>query len=189
MQIGLAHKGKSISEAHKQAITDKLSGGSSPKAKAICMVHKDSPQQVHRFLSVKSASDTLCIGYQALRSQAQSMFRTGVSSEPNRQGWICLTEMDAERPEDAVRESIERVSTRSKTTPRAKGASHAKSRSIRLESTSGEIRIFDSILGAAAFIGISEATLRYHEKRVQTLRKDSNFIQKSWKVKYIEVVG
>lgn len=187
-QIGLVHKGKTISAAHKQAITDKLNGGNSPRAKSICLVHKDSPQQVHRFPCVKNASDSLGIEYQALRGQAQRMFKIGISSEPNRQGWICLTEQDAERPVEAVKESIERLASRMKAIPRSRGGSHAKSRSIHLESASGEIRVFDTILSAAEFIGIHEATLRYHEKRVQTLQKDSNFIQKKWKVKHVEAV-
>lgn len=186
-QIGLVHKGKTLSDAHKAAFTAKMSGEDNPKAKSICLVHTDTPSFVYRFPCVKTASDELGIAYQALRSQAQRMFRTGVSSEPNRQGWICLTELDAESPEEAVKKSIERVTTRIKVMPRAKGAAHAKSRSVHLESTEGEIRVFDSILSAAACIGINEATLRYHEKRVQHLQKDSNFIKKSWKVKYIKV--
>ena len=186
-RIGAAHKGKILSAEHRQAITDKNSGANNVRAKPICLVHKDTPSNVHRFPCVKLAADTLGVGYQALRSQAQSMFRTGTSSEPNRQGWICLTEQDAERPVEAVQESLGRVNTRIKAIPKAKGAAHAKSRSIHLENSTGEIQEFGSILSAAAVIGINEATLRYHEKRALTLQKDSNYIN-GWKVKYMKVL-
>ena len=110
--IGAAHKGKTISEAHRQAISEKNSGANSPKAKEICLVHMDNPGKVHSFPSIKIAAESLGIPYNTLRSQAQRTLKNNKSSEPSRSGWLCLTEEDAKNSVIAVQKSIEERSLR-----------------------------------------------------------------------------
>jgi hypothetical protein len=104
--IGNAHRGKVISEAHRQAISDKISGKDSPKAKEIFMVHKDDPSKLYHYPCVRVAADALGIGYNTLRGQAQRVFKTGESSESSRRGWIILTELDAQDPITSIKTSI-----------------------------------------------------------------------------------
>lgn len=104
--IGNFHRGKTISEAHRKAISEKLSGSDSPKAKAIHLVHVDKPDQVHSFPCIKTAADSLGIAYQALRSVAQRTLKYNRTSEPSRKGWICLSEDDVHDPVSAVNTSI-----------------------------------------------------------------------------------
>jgi group I intron endonuclease len=104
--IGDFHRGKVISESHKKAITEKMSGGNSPMAKEIHFVHKDFPDQVHTFPCIKTAADTLNIPYNALRSLAQRTLRNNKTSEPSRSGWICLASKDVNTPVDAVNTTI-----------------------------------------------------------------------------------
>lgn len=104
--IGLVHRGKTISEAHRRAITEKNSGENSTKAKEVFLVHRDKPQQVHRFLCIKVAADSLGIPYNTLRSQAQRTLKNDQTSEPSRTGWIVLSQQDAQDSVRAVKHSI-----------------------------------------------------------------------------------
>lgn len=100
--IGAAHKGKTISEAHRQAAREKNSREKSPLAKEICLAHKDKPEIVHKFPCIKSAAEALEIPYNTLRSQAQRTLKNNESSEPSRNGWICLSRADAENSVAAI---------------------------------------------------------------------------------------
>ena len=80
--IGSFHKGKSITNAHKKCISEKLSGGKSPVAKSITLYHKSNPTVPRTFDCIKTASTELGIGYSALRS----LWRSG-STNYNRMGW------------------------------------------------------------------------------------------------------
>lgn len=81
--IGSYHKGKTISDAHKKAITEKISGGKHPVACSIRLYHVDNPGNILEFDCIKTASDRTGINYSTLRS-AHRLFRHG----PNRQGWV-----------------------------------------------------------------------------------------------------
>jgi plasmid stability protein len=102
LKIGIAHKGKTISAAHRQAITEKMSGEGSPKAKAIALVHKDNPAEVKHYPCIKSAADALGLGYQALRSLFQRSQIDSESKGPNRAGWVVLHPIDISCPERTV---------------------------------------------------------------------------------------
>lgn len=104
--IGLVHRGKTISEQHKQAITDKISGDKNPNAKEINLVHCDDPSKVHHFTCVKDAAESLGIPYQALRSVAQRSLKNDETSEPSRKGWIILSTKDAKNSVEAVHKAI-----------------------------------------------------------------------------------
>jgi predicted GIY-YIG superfamily endonuclease len=80
--LGSFHKGKIISDAHKKAITEKLSGGKHPVAKSIRLYHVDNPTNILEFDCIKTAADKTGINYSNLRS----MFRLN-KIEPNRKGW------------------------------------------------------------------------------------------------------
>ena len=83
-KIGEYHKGKVISDAHKQASREKLSEAFSPFAKEIYLVHVENPQKVYTFPCIKTAARELDIKYNALRSVAQRVFKTNTSSDPSR---------------------------------------------------------------------------------------------------------
>lgn len=100
--IGAHHRGKQISDAHRRAITEKNSGDSSPKAKEVFLVHRDTPAEVRRFACIKTAASSLGIPYNTLRSQAQRTLKNDQTSEPSRTGWICLSRQDAQDPVKAV---------------------------------------------------------------------------------------
>lgn len=110
--IGDQHRGKTLSDAHKRAISEKMSGGDSPKAKTLFIVHKDSPEKVYSFPCIRVAADHLGIPYNTLRSQAQRTLKHDRTSEPSRTGWICLSPQDAENPVDAVNLTIAKRSAR-----------------------------------------------------------------------------
>lgn len=80
--IGSYHKGKTISAAHKKAITEKMSGGKHPVACSIRLYHVDNPTNILEFDCIKTAADQTGINYSTLRS----MFRLN-TIEPNRKGW------------------------------------------------------------------------------------------------------
>ncbi len=80
--IGSYHKGKTISVNHRKAISDKMSGGNSPKAKTIQMQHVDAMETILTFTSLKEASERTDTGYSALRSLWRSK-----SKGFNRKGW------------------------------------------------------------------------------------------------------
>ncbi len=185
--IGKAHKGKSISEAHKQAIRDKLSGANSHNAKRINLVHIDDLTNVLTFDCVKEAADSLGIPYQALRGQAQRMTNKAETSCPNQLGWICVHENDLNDVSAAVKKrAVTRTSRCRKQRPATTGSANHKSKPICLENTQGIIQHFESINIAAKFIGLSEATLRYHVYNAKTNKQDSAYNSKGWRVKYIE---
>jgi hypothetical protein len=100
--IGSYHRGKTISEAHRKAITEKISGGDSPKAKEIYLVHVDFPEVVYCYPCIKVAADTHGIPYNTLRSQAQRTLKNNTPSESSRTGWMCLTKDTASEPVKAV---------------------------------------------------------------------------------------
>lgn len=100
--IGDAHRGKTISEAHRQSAREKVSRDKSPLAKKVWLVHKDKPDLVHLFACIKAAAEALGITYNTLRSQAQRTLRDNKSSDPSRTGWICLSKEDAINPVSAV---------------------------------------------------------------------------------------
>lgn len=110
--IGDFHRGKTMSEAHKQAITEKNSGANNPHAKEVFYVHKDTPEKVYQFLCIKDAATSLGLPYNTLRSQTQRTLKYDRTSEPSRSGWICLTKQDALNPVDAVNRTIEQRSAR-----------------------------------------------------------------------------
>lgn len=65
--IGSYHKGKSISQEHRKAISEKLSGRKSPKAKPINIKDIET-NKVYNFECVLEASKEMRINYSALRS-------------------------------------------------------------------------------------------------------------------------
>ena len=69
--IGSYHKGKIISDAHKKAITEKLSGSNSPVSKSIELIDT-LLNTTHSFDCIKTASIELNINYSALRSALQN---------------------------------------------------------------------------------------------------------------------
>ena len=65
--IGSFHKGKTIPEKHKQAISEKMSRGNHPKARDIRI--KDTlDNKVYEFDNLKTAAEQLGIKYPSLRS-------------------------------------------------------------------------------------------------------------------------
>lgn len=186
--LGSYHKGKTISEAHRLASSEKLSGENSRNAKEINLVHRDNPDQVFNFPCVKTAAEKLGITYNTLRSQAQRVFKSGLTSETNRQGWICLAPCDLENVSKAVEKTLQNRSNRFRFMPKSAGKTHSKAKSVQIESTSGEVRNFDTLLSAAAFIGIDESNLRRYIGLTKKHQKDSNYINSSWKVLYSQVV-
>lgn len=104
--IGLAQRGKTISEQHKQAISEKNSGNKNHNAKEINLVHCDDPSKVHHFSCVKEAAESLGVPYQALRSVAQNSLKKDKTSEPSRKGWIILSTKDAQNSVEAVQKAI-----------------------------------------------------------------------------------
>lgn len=66
--ISKIHTGKTISEAHKRAITEKNSGENSHKSQEITLVHKSNPKHEMKFVNIRIASDELGINYSTLRS-------------------------------------------------------------------------------------------------------------------------
>lgn len=186
--IGSYHKGKIISEEHKKAITEKLSGENNTHARSIYLVHKDDLTNVLSFPCIKTASDSLKIPYQALRGLFQRVDKTKESSLPNRLGWVCLHANDVADPVSAVQTRIQKRSQRLKDIPKKSGKANHKSKSIVLENTEGFSKTFDSINQAAIAIGLSEATLRYHVQQTLIRQTDSGFNTQGWKVKYQEVL-
>ena len=65
--IGSFHKGKTIPEKHKQAISEKMSRGNHPKARDIRI--KDTlDNKIYEFDNLKTAAEQLGIKYPSLRS-------------------------------------------------------------------------------------------------------------------------
>lgn len=81
--IGSYHKGKTISEEHKKAITEKNSGINNPKSETVYMYHIDNPTKIHTFVNYREASENTNIPYSSLREQGR--LRLG---KPNKHGWI-----------------------------------------------------------------------------------------------------
>lgn len=110
--IGDVHRGKTISEEHRQAISEKLSGGNSPKAKEIHLVHQDDLQTVHHFPCIRTAADTLGVNYNSLRAQAQRTLKYDKTSDPSRKGWICIAPTDVPHATEAASQAILRRKAR-----------------------------------------------------------------------------
>lgn len=70
-KIGAAQRGKEISQAHRQAITEKLSGINSPVRKEVALMDVNNPSDIREFISLKEAADTLGINYSTLRAACQ----------------------------------------------------------------------------------------------------------------------
>lgn len=100
--IGIVHRGKTISEAHKKSASEKNSGDNSFHAKEVFLVHVGKPEKVHHFSCIKTAAIDLNIPYNTLRSQAQRTLRHDRTSEPSRTGWICLSRQDSQNSVAAV---------------------------------------------------------------------------------------
>lgn len=76
--IGSYHKGKTISEAHKQACRDKLSRGKSPVASKVNLYHTDKPNEVIKsYECLMDCCDDIHIGYSAIRSQLRRITKVG----------------------------------------------------------------------------------------------------------------
>lgn len=80
--IGSFHKGKTISKEHITSMIPKLAGSNSSASKKITLVHKSDPSTEVTFGCIKTACDTLGIGYSALRSTIRAKATTY-----NRKGW------------------------------------------------------------------------------------------------------
>lgn len=65
------HKGKTISKEHRQAISEKLSGGNSPRAKQVVLVDSLTNAE-YSFKAITTAAKELNINYSALRSAIQN---------------------------------------------------------------------------------------------------------------------
>ena len=65
--IGSYHTGKTITQEHRQAISDKLSGKNSPVAVSIKIVDTIDGTE-HSFDTLKEAAEVLGINYQTLRA-------------------------------------------------------------------------------------------------------------------------
>jgi len=182
--LGSFHKGKTISQAHKLIIAERHKGANSPNACTITLVNIAHPSNIHVFDCIKTAADALNISYNTIRSQAQKVIREDVTSDPSRNGWVCLNSIDAANPIGAVERSITARSKRMRSLPKACGKNNHKSQTITLENTEGALETFESINKAALHIKLSEATLRYHVKQSITRKQDSSFNKQGWKVKY-----
>lgn len=110
--LGTFHRGKTISDSHRKAISEKMSGSDSPKAKEVHLVHVDAPENIQSYPCIKVAADTLGIPYQALRSLAQRTWKMDKPSEPSRLGWICLTKDNLTNPVVTVQKVLEARSAR-----------------------------------------------------------------------------
>lgn len=104
--IGAVHRGKTISKAHRLAITEKISGENNAKAKEVFLAHVDVPQKVHHYACIKSAATALNIPYNTLRSVVQRTLKLNRTSEPSRTGWVCLSRQDAQNSVNAIALSI-----------------------------------------------------------------------------------
>lgn len=90
--IGAAHIGKIISEEHRKAITEKLSGSKSVRARHIVLCHVDSPDKEHYFGSIGEAARSTGVSRSALKSTVRYRRTTY-----NRKGWRVL--FDKSHPE------------------------------------------------------------------------------------------
>ena len=68
--IGSYHKGKEISQEHRQAITDKISGKDNPNAVSI-RIRDTLDGTVHGFDTIKQAAEKLDINYPTLRAASR----------------------------------------------------------------------------------------------------------------------
>lgn len=76
--IGSYHKGKIISEAHKQAVRDKLLGRKSPVAAKINVYHTDNPNVIIETLyCIQEYCDKYSMGYSGARSQLRRLTLMG----------------------------------------------------------------------------------------------------------------
>jgi len=84
--IGSYHKGKTISNAHKKAISEKMSGANSPKSNWECFSHRDDLSVMHMFVSQKQAAEHMGSPYSSVRAQVQMYKNKGLNNY-NRKGW------------------------------------------------------------------------------------------------------
>lgn len=85
-QIGTHHKGKTISDAHRQAITEKISGVNHPRSKPIVAYHRDAPHDKRTFINQREAAEVLGLPYPTVRAAIQRN-----SGGPGRTGWFLST--------------------------------------------------------------------------------------------------
>lgn len=83
--LGSFHKGKSISEEHKKAISEKNSGKDNHMAVPLILVHISNPDKTHVFDTIKHAAQETGMNYSALRTQYQNK-----AVRYNRKGWKIL---------------------------------------------------------------------------------------------------
>lgn len=69
--IGSFHKGKTISEEHRKAISEKLSGDNSPRARSIRIMDTLDGTE-YSFYNLKTAAEELGITYSTLRSTVRN---------------------------------------------------------------------------------------------------------------------
>lgn len=70
-KIGAAQKGKTISESHRKAASEKLSGAKSPRAKKVALQDVTNPTDVRQFDCLGDAATALGINYSTLRAACQ----------------------------------------------------------------------------------------------------------------------
>ena len=69
--IGSFHKGKTISEEHRKAISEKLSGDNNPRARSIRIMDTLDGTE-YSFYNLKTAAEELGITYSTLRSTVRN---------------------------------------------------------------------------------------------------------------------
>lgn len=85
--IGVAHRGKTISEEHKESCRQKLSGSKHVYARHIVLCHVDSPDVEHYYGSIGEAAVVTGVSRPALKSTVSNRRTTY-----NRKGWRVLFE-------------------------------------------------------------------------------------------------
>jgi hypothetical protein len=105
--IGKVHKGKTISEAHRNAMTEKNSGAANVRSREIHLVHKDAPATVRKYVSLTQAAKELGVGYSGLRSLYQRSQKDQESKGPSRDGYVMLYIDDLNNPEQTVKKRLE----------------------------------------------------------------------------------
>ena len=86
--IGSYHKGKIISNSHKQAITDKLSGGKSVRAHTVILINKNTNEE-KSFDCVVEAAKFIGISRSAMKSRIRNDFYYPIKGTSRRKdGWF-----------------------------------------------------------------------------------------------------
>jgi len=90
--IGISQRGKTISKAHREAITFKLSGSKNKAARYIVLIHQSNPTKEFYFGSIIEASLGTGVSRSALKSTIVRQAKTY-----NKKGWRVL--FDKSHPE------------------------------------------------------------------------------------------